>query len=263
MRQSFVAKVLQRLDGEDPLRATRVTAHKDKVSIFGRLIIPFQEMFQLGRFTILTKECGSGLGSPHQSHVGVFLVSIKVILRSAKQRHDVASQTGFIERFFLDRRDHCPALFGGFFCVRGFGDLLVDSIGHVLDRDQLIQFQIRCLEFLVKALRQKPIVDQIAFFGTKLGQRVAGNMVVGQHQTVGGHKRSGTTGVKPNRRELQMLQPFFGRFELMSVSQQFARNIVEQIHAFISMRIAGQTSQSENHATSRQEPTAHVCKHDG
>ena len=55
---------------------------------------------------ITAKERDRRLGSPHQPHVGVFLIAVEVIPGAAVQRDHVAAQAGFVQRLLFDLRHH-------------------------------------------------------------------------------------------------------------------------------------------------------------
>ncbi len=133
---------------------------EDQLTVGRTFCRPFQEVFDLCWLAVLVdaeerhveivprvlevigvaaEERDGKLRCERQSHVGVFLVAIEVIRPTLKQRDDVAAELRLLGRFLLDGRDHrLPRRLS--LVVRLRRDRFVDSIGHVHDLDQLVEF---------------------------------------------------------------------------------------------------------------------------
>ena len=82
----------------------------------------------------------------------------------------------------------------------------------------------------------KPSFTIVVLGAGQLLQGVGADVVVGHHQPVGRDERAGAAAVEAHGRLLHVLEPGFGRIEVVFFLEQLARRMVEQPHAFVAAR---------------------------
>ena len=118
------------------------------------------------------------LRGKNQPHIGVFFVTIKMILCALVERDDVAAQAGFVERLFFNLgldRTAC----GKSVRRRSAGfDRSVDPRRHILDRNEHVQLQVDTPDFLGTRFCVKPIAHVVVLRVAQLLQVVGTYVVV-------------------------------------------------------------------------------------
>ncbi len=255
------------VDRVQPVGVSRVAGHEDQFAVDGARGAPFQVMLDLGRLAVFVgpKEADIQIVArvfeivgvaaekrdllfrrEDEPHVGVFLITVQVISAAVIERNHVAAQPGGVERFFLDRVHHGPPrVFGRLGSQAGL-DRGCHSIGHVPDADQDVQFQVEAFDFLGPGLGLKALLQVIVLGAGKLLQRVGAHVVVGHHQPLGRDERPGAAAVEADRSLLQVVEPGVGRVEVIGLTEQVARRLIEQPHAFVAPRPRA-TGQTDRH----------------
>ncbi len=122
-RHAVVTQILQRIQREHPLRATRVAGDEHQFVIGRAVRGHLQEVFDVRRLPVLVhakqghiqtvarvleivriaaEERDASFRGPHEPHVRVLLVAVQVILGTTVERDDVTPQAGLIERLLFD-----------------------------------------------------------------------------------------------------------------------------------------------------------------
>ena len=214
---------LQVIRGLDRL-AVLVRAEEADVQVIARI---------LEVVGIAAEEGDGQLRREDQPHVRVFLVPVEVVLASLEQSHDIAAQSGLLQRLLLDRAHHrAPgALRVGGGHARLYSGL--HALRDVLGTHQNIQLQVDALHFLRVRLGVVAGSHVIVFGCRDLCQAVQADVVVGENQTVRPHERARAAVVEPHGGLLQVVEPGLRRLESVALLEESTRRVVEEPHAFI------------------------------
>ncbi len=199
---------------------------------------------------IATEESGCGFRRPDQAHIRVLPVTIQVIPRSTVQRDDVTAQSGLVQRFLFNLRHHLPPCSKCIGRLHRIGDSGRHSLRNVLDRNQLIQFQIRRWNFVGGTFRKEAISQVVLLRRGDLLQSIRSHVMVCQYEPGAGNKGSRSTRIETDRREHHLAYPRIVRFKAVFAAQIIPGQVVKQPHPFIrgGKRAAG-ANQEERHPT--------------
>ncbi len=255
-RVADVAEILQVGEGIQAIGAAWVAGHEDEVAVLRAVLAPLQIVLDLDGLVVFVgaeeadvevvarvlevvgiaaEEGDVELGREHEADVGISLVGVEVILAALVERDHVGAQAGLLLGFGLDP-GHGLAL--GNTC-RGVVHVGLhvghDLVGHVLDADQHVQFQVGGLDLIGLGLRQEPVPIKILLVGADLLEGVGADVVVGHHQAVGRDERPRSARVEPDRRESQVVEPGFGGLEVVFLLERLEREVVEDPHSFVGL----------------------------
>ena len=149
------------------------------------------------------------------------------------KRHHVIAQAVFLRRFFRNVIDFGIARCAGFRHTQVWFDGGHHPRGDIFNTHQLVQFQIRRLNFFVARRRVKAVFDVILFRRTDLLKHIGSNVMIRHHQAVRGNERARSTTVESHRGKLHFPEPRVGDFEAVFFLNFRARNIVEGPHALV------------------------------
>ena len=211
---------------QDSASSARITRHEYQVLFFGPTRVHLEEVFDFCWFAVFvnskqsyieaiarileivgiaTKESCSGFRCPHKSHVGVFLVAIEMVAAATIERNHIASQAGSIERCLFDGRHLGLSSFAGFLRRHTLFDCRVNREGYIFNGNELVEFEVRCFDFVRQRSRQKAIFVVVPFSGRKFVEGIGRNVMVGQHETLRRNKRGRSPRVKADTRKHQVI----------------------------------------------------------
>ena len=196
------------------------------------------------------------LGRKNESDIIVTLVPIKMVRAALIKRDDVRTQSGFVFAFFLDRRNHALTRIGSLLARHILFDRAVHARSHVFDRHQDIELEIDAFLFLASCPSVKTVPEIIVLFVREFLERVSSDVMIGDDQTLGGHKRTAPAGTEPNARFLQMLKPLLARLEAVFVLQLLNGRRGVEPHSLIAKCAIAQTKEQER-AEDRGKKFAH------
>jgi len=172
------------------------------------------------------------LGRKHQPHVGVFAGPVEMVGAPLVERDDVAAQSAGRQRFLLDLGHHAAS--GSGRLVRRHVPLhrRLHAAGHVLDRHEDVEFEVVALELVGTRGRGEPVAHVIVPLVPEFGDGIGADMVVGEHEAVGGDERPRAAGAEPHRRLLEVGQPLRREFGPVVLFQGRER-LVEEPHPLV------------------------------
>ena len=116
-------------------------------------------IFEVVRVT--AQERNFKLRREHETHVGVLLIGVEVVLAALIERNHVVAHSVLLRGFFRDVVDFSVAR-GGSLRRRHVGfHSAGDARRYVFDRDELIQLQIGGLNFFVASRSIEAVLDVV------------------------------------------------------------------------------------------------------
>ena len=231
-----------------------MTRHEDQLAICRPLRVPPQILFGRSRAAVFVgaqkreiqvvsrigeiigiaaEKCSLLFRREHQSHIGIFFISVQPILTTGVKRHYIRSKVG---------RDKTLLLDPGPFPLTRIKRLLfgharlhhaLNAGGNVLHRHQHVEFEIRTLQLLRLGSRIEAVADIVFLCIGKFLKLAERHMVIRNRKTIGADKRTRTAVIEADARESHMIQPLLSRREPVPVLQLLQRGIVECPHPLI------------------------------
>jgi hypothetical protein len=168
-----------------------------------------------------------------EAHVIVPFVAVEMKLSSLIESDHIRAQPGFVARLFLDLGNGVTARSSGIFAGHVRLDGRFHFIRHILDRHQDVELEIGRLDLVLWRFGVEPVPHVIVFFATDLLERIEADVMVRDHEAVGGNKRPASAGVETDARFLEMLEPLRRRLELILFFELLERGIGEEPHSLI------------------------------
>ena len=241
-------------DRVQPIGVSRIAGDEHQFAIVNALRIPMEIIGDFRRFAVfvnaeqaeveieprileiirIAAEKGDLLlGRKDEPDIGIAFVAIELVDAAAIKRDHVAAEAGGVVRFFLDRVDHGPAGFisGGRVHLRLDGRL--DAGGHVLGGFEHVEFAIDDTEFLGSRSGMKAVVHIVVLGRAQFLQCPGPDVMIGEHQPVGGDERPAAAVVESHGGKLQMLEPLGRRLEAVFLFEDFRGRTGKQPHSFI------------------------------
>ena len=203
IRQILVALVFDRVHRVNTAGAAGIARNKNHV-VFDRAVFgPLQEVFDLCRLVVFVDSKNTGIQtitrilkvvritseegnrcfrSPHQSHVCVLFVLVQVVSPAAVQSGHCAFKARCIQCGLFNLRDNSATSSNGLFGCHAVRNCSFDIRRDILDGDQLVEFEIRSFELLIKAVRQEPCIHDIPLGCGQLVERVRTNVMIREHE---------------------------------------------------------------------------------
>ena len=180
-RKEIVALKLQLRHGQFASGAAGVSRYKYQISIFRPVCAPVQvvrggyglvvgvrpqqadieiEAGEVEIVRIAAELRGRKLRREHQTHVGIALVAVQIVDPAVVQRNQIAAQAWIRSAAFLQLRLFCIERF-----VRGIagfaGRRSLHIAGHIVNLNQLIEFEIRAFFLFGGGFRGESGIDKI------------------------------------------------------------------------------------------------------
>ena len=146
-----------------------------------------------------------GFRGEDETNVGVAFEAVEVIRAALVEGYDVATEAGFIARFFFDFGDDLTAGEGSFGSAEVGRNGGVDTCGDVFDGLEDVYFKVVALDFFGGGFGVKAVAEIVVLLGAHLLEGVGADVVVGDHEAIAGDEGRGTAAVEAHRGEAHVV----------------------------------------------------------
>src|SRR5258705_1728823 len=146
------------------------------------------EAWEVEIVRITTEERRLKFRDEYQTHVGILLVPIEVVLSPLVKGNYIRAKARGLGRLSLDGRNFCPSGCKSLRIGRTGFHRGIDASGHVFDAHQYIQLQTGRLDFFGACSGYKAFFGKIFLRGAHLVNNILDNVVISENQTVRGNK---------------------------------------------------------------------------
>ena len=168
--------------GIEPICASGIAGDENEIACARTLRGPFEVILRMNRLIVFVnteqreieivarifevvrvtaEERNLKLRREHQTHVGVLLIGVEVVLAALIKRNHVVTHSVFLRGFFRDVVDFRVARGGSLRRCHIRLHRAGDASRYVFDRDQLIQLQIGGLNFFVARRSIEAVLDVV------------------------------------------------------------------------------------------------------
>ena len=249
-----VAGLGQLAGRELPVGLARVSADEGQFAIRRPFRVPLQEILGLRRLAILVGAEDADieiearilevvriaavkgdllLGREDEPDIVVTFVAIQIVDAALVERDHVGAKTSLVFALLLDLGDDVCLRLAGLVAGQAGRHARVHALGDVFDRHQDVQFEVGRLCLLRAGLRVEAVAHVVVLLAADLLQGVEADVMIGNHESIRGDKRTAAAGVEAHARFLQMFEPLRSRLELILLLELLERRIVEEPHALV------------------------------
>ena len=262
-----VAKVFELGDGEQTPGGAGVAGNEGEFTIGRTVGRPFQEVRGLdglavfvdaekrhietvaGIFEIIGVAAVEGdllVGGEDETDVGVTLEAVEVIGAALVEGDDVATEAGFVFRLFFNFGDDLAAGEGGVGTGEIGRDSGVNAGSDVLDGLEDVYLEVVGFDLIGLGLRVEAVAEDVFLLGAHLLEGVGGDVVVGDHEAVGGDEGSGAAAVEADGGKADVIEPSIGEIEVIFGFDLRTGRRGEKPHTFVGAQGAARDTSGED-----------------